>query len=200
MPLPVLLPAFPFHHLLYMLHVQRIIPEIWDGLTARLPVCFVQWSFSTSEEEKQSKGEPIMSHEENKALVSRFVEEFWNQGNTAAADELMTADATIFLPGSGEVSKESFKAFVTAFRRAFPDWHSTQEELIAEEDRVAERWTGRGIHQGEFQGIAPTGRRVTVPGLVFYRIISGKITEFRGLFDGLSMLHQLGAMPPSGQA
>jgi steroid delta-isomerase-like uncharacterized protein len=156
--------------------------------------------FSTSEEEKPSKGEPIMSHEENKALVSRFVEEFWNQGNTSAADELMTADATIFLPGSGEVSKESFKAFVTAFRRAFPDWHSTQEELIAEEDRVAERWTGRGIHQGEFQGIAPTGRRVTVPGIVFYRIISGKITEFRGLFDGLSMLHQLGAMPPSERA
>lgn len=141
-----------------------------------------------------------MSFEENKALVRRFVEEFWNQGNTAAADALMTADATIFLPGSGQVSKESFKAFVTTFRGAFPDWHSTQEELIAEEDRVGERWTGRGIHQGEFQGIAPTGKQVTVPGFVFYRIASGKIAEFRGLFDGLSMLHQLGAMPLSEQA
>src|SRR5260370_7928426 len=108
--------------------------------------------FSTSEEEKQSKGEPIMSHEENKALVSRFVEEFWNQGNTAAADELMTADATIFLPGSGEVSKESFKAFVTAFRRAFPDWHSTQEQLLAAEAPVAEPSTERGLHHGKFQG------------------------------------------------
>ena len=135
-----------------------------------------------------------MSHEENKALVSRFVEEFWNQGNTAAADELMTADATIFLPGSGQVSKESFKAFVTAFRGAFPDWHSTQEELLAEDGRVAERWTGRGTQQGEFQGIAPTGKQVAVPGFVFYRLAFGKIAEFRGLLDGLALLHQLGAI------
>jgi len=138
-----------------------------------------------------------MPFEENKAVVSRFVDEFWNKGNTAVADELMTADATIFLPGSGQVSKESFKAFVTTIRFAFPDWHSTLEELIAEDDRVCERWTGRGTHQGAFQGIAPTGRQVTVPGFVFYRVISGKIAEFRGLFDGLSMLHQLGAIPPS---
>ncbi len=136
-----------------------------------------------------------MSFEENKALVRRLVEEFWNQGNTAAADELMTADAPIILPGRGQVSKENFKAFAVTLRGAFPDWHTTLEEMIAEDDQVAERWTGRGTHQGEFQGIAPTGRQVTVPGFVFYRVASGKITEFRGLFDGLSMLQQLGAIP-----
>ena len=140
-----------------------------------------------------------MTIEENKALVVHFVEEFWNQGNIAAADELMTPDATIFLPGRGQVSKESFKAFATTLRAAFPDWHSTMEELIAEDDRVGEQWTGRGTHQGEFQGIMPTGRKVAVPGFVFYRVASGKIAEFRGLFDGLSMLHQLGAMPASQQ-
>ena len=91
-----------------------------------------------------------MSIEENKALVRQFVEEFWNRGNTAAADELMTAEATIFLPGRGQVNKESFKAFALSLRSAFPDWYSTPEELIA---------------------------------------------EFRGLFDGLSMLQQLGAIP-----
>ena len=139
-----------------------------------------------------------MSCEENKAVVRRFVEAFWNQGNTAAADELMTADATIFLPGSGQVSKESFKAFVTTFRGAFPNWHSTPEELIAEEDMVGERWTGRGTHQGAFQGISPTRRQVTVPGFVFYRLASGKITEFRGLFDGLALMQQLGGIPGHG--
>jgi predicted ester cyclase len=100
-----------------------------------------------------------MSCEENKAVVSRFVEEFWSQGNTAAADELMTADAAIFLPGRGQVSKESFKTFAVTLRSAFPNWYSTLEELIAEEDRVAERWTGRGTHQGEFLGVPPTGRQ-----------------------------------------
>ena len=136
-----------------------------------------------------------MSAEANKALVGRFVEEFWNQGNTAAADDLMTGDATIVLPGIGRVDKETFKAFALALRAAFPDWHSTQEVLIAEGDQVGEQWTGRGTHRGDFQGIAATGRHVVVPGFVLYRINSGKIKEFRGLFDGLSMLHQLGAMP-----
>lgn len=148
---------------------------------------------------KSQIGELPMSVEENKELVRRFVEEFWNRGKMAAADELMTTDATIFLPGSGQVDKESFKAFALTLRSAFPDWTSTPEELIAEEDHIAERWTGRGSHQGEFQGISPTGRQVAVPGFVFYRITSGKIAEFRGLFDGLSMLHQLGAMPLSQQ-
>jgi len=141
-----------------------------------------------------------MSVEENKEIVRRFVEEFWNRGHMAAADELMTVDATIVLPGIGQVNKESFKGFALTLRSAFPDWCSTPEELIAEDGNVAERWTGRGTHQGEFQGILPTGKQVAVPGFVFYRITSGKIVEFRGVFDGLSMLHQLGAMQPSKQA
>jgi predicted ester cyclase len=67
--------------------------------------------------------------------------------------------------------------------------------LIAEGDRVAERSTGRGTHRGEFQSIPPTDKQVTVPGVVFYRIRDGRITEFRGTFDMLSMLQQLGSTP-----
>lgn len=136
-----------------------------------------------------------MAGEENKAVVQRFVEEFWNQGNMTTPDVLMAAEAKIFLPGAGQVSKEAFKGFAATIRSAFPDWFSTAEVLIAEGDRVAEQWTGRGTHKGEFQGIAPTGRQVAVPGFVFYQIQAGKIVEFRGLFDGLSLLHQLGAGP-----
>jgi len=136
-----------------------------------------------------------MLGEENKALVRLFDEEFWNKGNMAAVDELMAADAMIFLPGRGQVGLHDLKAFAITWRGAFPDWYNTTDELIAEGTRVAERWTGRGIHQGEFQGIAPTGRQVTVPGTVFYRVASGKIVEFRGQFDGLALMHQLGAIP-----
>ena len=80
-------------------------------------------------------------------------------------------------------------------RTAFPDWRSTPEELVAEGDRVVERWTGRGTHRGAFQGIPATGKQVAVPGVVFYRIEGGRIAEFRGSFDMLSMLQQLGAGP-----
>lgn len=136
-----------------------------------------------------------MLGEENKAVVRLFSEEFWNKGNLAAADELLAANATVVLPGRGYVSLDDFKAFAVSLREAFPDWHATTDELVAEGARVAERWTGRGTHQGEFQGIAPTGRQVIVPGSVFYRLASGKIMEFRGFFDGVALMQQLGAIP-----
>jgi steroid delta-isomerase-like uncharacterized protein len=141
-----------------------------------------------------------MSAEENKALVRRFVEEFWNEGNTATADELMAVDAEIHMP-TGEVLKpDELKVFVGTWREAFPDWHSTFEELIAEGDRVAERWTGRGTHLGELQGIPPTGKRVEAPGSVFYRIVDGKIVEFRGQLDMMSLMQQLGVIASPQQA
>lgn len=136
-----------------------------------------------------------MSVDEQKAVVRRFVEEFWNKGNVAVADELLFAHATIVLPGMEHLNLEGFKTFALTFRSGFPDWFTTVEAMVAEEDRVVEYWTGRGTHRGEFQGIAPTGRRVTVPGFVLYRLASGKITEFRGLFDRLALMQQLGAIP-----
>ena len=136
-----------------------------------------------------------MSVEENKALVRRFVEEFWNAGNVGAADELIAGDAIITLPGVGQANLETFKQFARTMRGAFPDWRSTVEEMVGEENTVAERWTGRGTHQGAFQGTAPTGRQVVVPGVVFYRIAAGKIVEFRGQFDGVALMQQIGAIP-----
>jgi steroid delta-isomerase-like uncharacterized protein len=141
-----------------------------------------------------------MSAKENKALVRRFVEEFWNEGNTTAADELMAIDAAIHLPTGEVVNTDELKSFVDTWRESFPDWHSTVEELIAEGDRVAERWTGRGTHRGELQGIPPTGKRVEVPGSVFYRIVGGKIVEFRGQLDMMSLMQQLGVVASPQQA
>ena len=139
-----------------------------------------------------------MSTGANKELVNRFVDEFWSSGRLAAADELMTSNVIIHQPEVGGIA--GLKAFNAALRAAFPDWHSTPEELVAEADRVVERWTGRGTHRGEFQGIPATGRTVEVPGVVFYRIDNGRISEFRGSFDMMSMLTQLGvaALQPAG--
>jgi steroid delta-isomerase-like uncharacterized protein len=131
--------------------------------------------------------------EAHKALVQQFVDEFWNSGKLDAADELMTRDAIIHEPVAG--TPEDLKAVATMIRSAFPDWHSSVEEMLVEGDRVAERWTGRGTHRGEFQGIRPTGKSVAVPGVVFYRIADGKIAEFRGQFDRMSLLQQLGVIP-----
>ena len=141
-----------------------------------------------------------MSAEENRALVRRFVEEFWNEGNMSAADELMAPDAEIHMPTGEMVDLDGLKSFAGTFRGSFPDWHSTVEELIAEGDGVAELWTGRGTHRGELQGIPPTGKRVEVPGSVFYRIVDGKIVEFRGQLDMMGLMQQLGTIPSPQQA
>jgi steroid delta-isomerase-like uncharacterized protein len=141
-----------------------------------------------------------MSAEENKALVRRFVEGFWNEGNTTAADELMAVDAEIHMPTGEALNLDELKGFAVTFRESFPDWHSTFEELIAEGDRVAERWTGRGTHLGDMWGIPPTGKRVEGPGSVFYRIVDGKIVKFRAQFDMMGLMQQLGAIPSPQQA
>ena len=141
-----------------------------------------------------------MSMEDNKALVRRFVEEFWNDGKPATADELLAVDAVIQMPTGEMVNPDELKRFAAAWRESFPDWHSTFEELIAEGDRVAERWTGRGTHRGQLQGVPPTGKRVQVPGSVFYRITGGKIVEFRGQLDLMSLMQQLDVIPSPQQA
>jgi steroid delta-isomerase-like uncharacterized protein len=136
-----------------------------------------------------------MTIEDNKALVIRFVEEFWSSGNESAVDTLMADGVTIVVNNDPVEDRDTLKGFARMLRSAFPDWHSQLEELVAEDDRVAERWTGHGTHKGDFQGIPATGRQVAVPGSVFYRTAAGKIVEFRGQFDRMSMLVQLDALP-----
>jgi predicted ester cyclase len=98
-----------------------------------------------------------MTTADPKSLVLRFVDEFWSKGNLGAADELMTPDVVIHQPAVGDIA--DLKACNTTLRAAFPDWSSTPEELIAEGDGVAERWTGRGTHRGNFKGSRPLGTR-----------------------------------------
>lgn len=141
-----------------------------------------------------------MTTDENKALVVRFVEEFWSSGNESAADTMMAEGVTLVVNNDVVKDTATLKAFARTLRSAFPDWHSELEELVAEGDRVAERWTGHGTHEGDFQGIPATGRQVAVPGTVFYRIAAGKIVEFRGQFDRMSMMAQLGALSRSSHA
>jgi predicted ester cyclase len=121
------------------------------------------------------------------------VDQFWSSGNLdTAGRDFMTTDVIIHEPKVEGGSIEGLKAFATMLRDAFPDWHSTPEELIAEGDTVVERWTGRGTHERPLFGATPTGKQVTLPGVVFYRITDGKISEFRGLFDQYALFQQIG--------
>ena len=83
---------------------------------------------------------------------------------------------------------------------AFPDYHSTVEDQIAEGDEVVTRFSSQGTHQGEFLGIAPTGNRVRVTGIDIARVEEGKIVESWSEADMLGMMTQLGVIPEPGQS
>jgi steroid delta-isomerase-like uncharacterized protein len=140
-----------------------------------------------------------MSAEENKAIVRREHEEIWNsQGNLDAADEIYAPDYIGHDPSLPEDIRgvEAAREFAAMYRSAFPDLEFIIEDQIAEGDKVATRLTIRGTHQGELEGIDPTGNEVEIKGIVFSRIAEGKIAEDWGVFDILGLMQQIGAIPP----
>ena len=139
-----------------------------------------------------------MSTAENKGQLRRLFEEVWNQGSLAVVDELLVADYVLHDPAQQVRGPEGFKAYVSAFRAAFPDMHATIEDQIAEDDMVAMRVTVRATHKGEFQGLPPTGKQVILTGIDIQRIVDGKIAENWVNLDALGLLQQLGVIPPMG--
>jgi steroid delta-isomerase-like uncharacterized protein len=144
-----------------------------------------------------------MSTEENKAVVRRIYEE-WNKGQeaTMAALEELFAPAYVYHgPGVfGDMDLAGAKQMTPAFFTAFPDQHTTVEDLIAEGDKVVSRYTLRATHQGEFMGVPATGKVVTYTGIIITRFAGGKDVEDWESLDALGLLQQLGAIPQMAQA
>lgn len=139
------------------------------------------------------------SVDENKALYRRWFEEVVTRGDLALADELLAPDYALHFPGSPPVDREGHKGLVMMFRAGFPDWAETVDDVIAEGDKVVVRVTGKGTHDGEFQGVAPTGRHVTCTGVGIGRVANGRIAEAWAEYDALGLMQQLGATPgPAG--
>src|SRR3989442_11144148 len=102
-----------------------------------------------------------MSAEDNKALVSRYFNAAWNQGNPAVIDDLFAANFHHHNPGvPNGGSREGFKQFNSVFRSAFPHLRITQDDVIAAGAKGVTRFTPPGTNQGEVPGIAPTGKPV----------------------------------------
>ena len=152
---------------------------------------------------RQHEKEFIMSKEQdNKAIVGRWFTEFWsNPWNPKIVDELAAPDIllqySLHAPRRG---RADVKAFMTAFREAFPDLSfAGAADLIAEGDYVVGRWVGGGTHTGPafsdfLQGSLPaaSGRKMRFTGTTVLRVENGKIAEEIGLDDGVTALTQLG--------
>jgi steroid delta-isomerase-like uncharacterized protein len=139
--------------------------------------------------------EITMTTEINKAVMHRFVE-FINTGSEKLADELISPNAIFHVPGHAEPMRgpAGYLTIIGMMRSGFPDIQWTLEEMIAENDKVAARFTMRGTHQGTFLGVPPTGKTIAVQAMNFYRLSAAQFVEERGQPDLLALLQQIGAV------
>jgi uncharacterized protein len=151
-------------------------------------------SYTCPRAQRQSEQAQVgtASLESNKAIIRRYYEELWNAWHVDIADELIAIDVS-FLGSLGVKvhGRANFVDYVHLVRRAFPDFHNTIEEIIAEGDKVVVRLTYSGTHRGELFGIGATGRRVTYSGIAIVRIADGKIAEGWVLGDTRGLIEQL---------
>jgi steroid delta-isomerase-like uncharacterized protein len=142
-----------------------------------------------------------MSTEESKALAQDYFEKLINAHNLAAVDELFDPNIAFHdsgVPGGIAQGLKAVSLFFATFFAAFPDVHFTIEDLLAEGDKVAARFTWHGTHRDKFLGIVPTHKPVTIPGIDIFHIANGKIVEVRVSGDTLLFVKQVIELPELG--
>ena len=136
-----------------------------------------------------------MSREDNIAAQEHLAENI-NAGNVELAVESFAEDAVDHDPAPGQgPGRAGFKDFFTSLTSAFPDAHIQPEHLVADDENVAVAYTLTGTHEGDFNGVSPTGNKIDVRGLQVGRFADGKIVERWGSSDELGILKQLDAVP-----
>jgi len=137
----------------------------------------------------------MMTTEDNKALVRRFIDEIFLEGKPEAVDELLADD---FVPHNWGKTGTGKSAMTDAIKRASAGLSGAQmtiEDVIAEGDKVAVRLTSHAVQTGPFMGLPPSGKPYTIEEIHIFRIKDGKVTEHWHQGDFMGMMTQLGAMP-----
>src|ERR1700687_2248752 len=130
------------------------------------------------------------------AIYRRLIEEGFNQGNLAVADELVAPGAREHQRGGGGDGPEGVKKTITVLRTAFPDFTITIDEIAVSGDKVWARQRGGGTNLGSFAGHPPTGRKAFTDVIDICRFEQGQMVEHWGVPDQLGMMMQLGHITP----
>ena len=139
-----------------------------------------------------------MATDADRDVVRRYYEEVLNLGKIELLEDLAVADYAEHdpLPGQG-TGLDGLKDRASMIVEALSP-HFSIEDVIADRDKVAVRWTNSGTHVGEFFGIPPTGRSFEIAGIDIHRLEGGKMAEHWHVVDVFAMLLQLGAIPSPG--
>jgi steroid delta-isomerase-like uncharacterized protein len=145
-----------------------------------------------------------MSAEDHKALVRRYLEEGWSQGNVGVLDDMLAPNYQLrLLQGTSRHEDQvthgidRVKQSVLMYHQAFSDLEIHPQTIVAEDDRVVVEWTATATHTGAFRNIPPTGKQLSYAGINIYRLEGGKIAEELYLGDRLGLWQQLGLVPES---
>ncbi|WP_325379174.1 ester cyclase [Methanocella sp.] len=138
--------------------------------------------------------EEMNVEKENKALVRRFYEDFYNRSRLDAIDDMFDPSYIHHTPEVPEekMSYEEYREHILSLARAFPHMKVTIDDQVAEKDRVATRYTMYGIQEGDLPGIPARGRDVKVAAMTILSVKGGRIVEGWEVYDSLDMALQLG--------
>jgi steroid delta-isomerase-like uncharacterized protein len=138
--------------------------------------------------------EELRTEKENKALVRRFYEEYYNNGRLEMIDEAFSPSYVHNTPEvpEGKMNYEEYREHMLLISRAFPHMKVVIEDQVAENDKVTTRYTMYGTQEGDLPGIPSEGREIKVPVITIMRMQGGKIAEGWELYDSLDMAIQLG--------
>jgi len=142
-----------------------------------------------------------MSLGENKAIVREVIEAENNRDLTVIEKVISPS----YINQSNQMKgPEGYKQFLNKLFKAFPSWHETIDDMVAEGDKVCVRLTiDTGAHTGEFDllgiRVPPTGKKSTVKSIQIWRIVDGKVLEAEGIYDELDLLIQVGLIEPKGE-
>ena len=152
----------------------------------------------------QQKGEEVMTEEQAKAIMDRYMV-IWNEGDMTGIEDLIYPDFVMHDISYPEdvVGLEAFKEYLNSFRTSFPDFSVIIHEMIVKDNNIVTRWTATGTHTGPLpwnEGEIPsTGKKFSVPGACVTKVVQGKIKEDFMYYSYLAMLEQLGftMIPPA---
>lgn len=137
-----------------------------------------------------------MNAKETERVARDFIQ-VWGVGNLDVLDRLASDDLEVTYSHFPEpiVGRHAFRSTLEETFTHFPDLEISPRTIVAEGERAAVEWQYEGTHQhGELFGVQPTGRRVRVSGVTFYRVVNGRVVEERGVVDVLGLMQQLGAL------
>ncbi len=139
-----------------------------------------------------------MVSEQSRAIGFRFADLF-NNHDLSIADEIFGQNFRSALPQAAPpLDKESWKAYIQVFFTGFPDIRQDIEDMIATDNRLVLQLMYHGTHTGDFQGIPPTGKSISIRAIGVNRIENGFIVENTVVLDMLSVMQQIGVIPMPG--